>query len=78
MGNAEKCKILAVNRRVVGSSPKGSETSYSAHVHRSAVGQYGPTCPGIPGIDGIYGNVYSLTYEASMRGSASIPTSRPN
>lgn len=41
------------------------------------MGQYGPTCPGNPGIDGNYGNVYSVTYEAAIRGSASIPTSRP-
>ena len=43
----------------------------------ASVGQYGPMPPGRGGIDGIYGNVYSLTYEASMCGSASIPTSRP-
>jgi hypothetical protein len=42
------------------------------------VGQYGPTCPGNPGIDGNYGNVYSVTYEAAKCGSASIPTSRPS
>ena len=33
------------------------------------VSQYGPTCTGNtgnPGVDGICGNVYSLTYEASM------------
>ena len=28
-------------------------------VTSTAVGQYGPTRPGISGIDGIYGNVYS-------------------
>lgn len=44
----------------------------------ASVGQYGPTSPGRCGIDGKYGNVYSVTYEASMCGSASIPTSRPN
>ena len=44
----------------------------------ASVGQYGPTSPGRCGIDGIYGNVYSVTYEASMCGSASILTSRPN
>jgi hypothetical protein len=43
----------------------------------ASVGQYGPTPPGRCGIDGIYGNVDSVTYEASMCGSASIPTSRP-
>jgi uncharacterized protein YecE (DUF72 family) len=41
------------------------------------VGQYGPTCPGNPGIDGNYGNVYCVTYEAAKCGSASTPTSRP-
>jgi hypothetical protein len=56
------------------SSPKGSETSYSAHVHRSGVGQYGPKCPGIAGIDGICGNVYSVAYGWSMRSQRSIPT----
>ena len=35
-----------------------------------SVGQYGPTPPGRDGIDGIYGNGYSVTYEASMCGSA--------
>lgn len=30
-----------------------------------SVGQYGPTCPYISGLDGNDGNVYSVTYEAS-------------
>jgi hypothetical protein len=42
------------------------------------MGQYGPTCPGIHGMDGNNGNVFSVTYGPSMRDQSSIPTSRPN
>jgi hypothetical protein len=44
----------------------------------NTLGQHGPTCLRIGGVDGIYGNVHSVTCKASMCGSASIPTSRPN
>ncbi len=43
---------------------------------RDLVCLYGPTCTGEPSVDGDYGNMYSVNYEASMRG-ASIPASRP-
>ena len=41
------------------------------------MGQYGPMCLGIPGINGIAGNVFSVTYGWKRDDESSIPTSRP-